>query len=547
MFSGFSDHTCWVLPRALAEAAQQKAGQTWLRCSDGGVLTFEQAARDAETVAGHLHALGVRPGDHVALMMGNCIDFVRAWAGIGRLGAVAVLLNTELQGVFLEHQLRNSEARLVITAPQQLAAILEVGSQVQTLETVLLTGAPPEALEGRMPDASLRPLRWDDWQSAAPYHGDFPRYDQIAAIMYTSGTSGPSKGVLMTHAQCTLYGIGMVEALEVRQDDVYYITLPLFHANALLMQLGTTLLAQIPAFMRTRFSATHWIGDVREQGVTLTNMLGATAAFVIAQPPSARDRAHRLRAMLNAPNLPAHEAIFRERFGVADILSGFGMTEVASPVIGKLGRPAPGAAGWIDAARYEVIVADSATDLPVPDGEVGELLVRPRIPFTMMAGYHRMPEKTMAAWRNAWFHTGDAATIVDGVVTYIDRIDDCIRRRGQNISPSEIEASLARLADIAEVSAYAAVSDIPGAEAEIVLAIVRAAGSAATAENIGALAEAALPKFARPRYVRLLDALPKTPTAKVQRAVLRRQGVQGAVDRDHLRPTTPPNFPKKTS
>lgn len=535
MFSGIPDHSSWVLPNALSEAARQKPQQAWLRCSDGEVLTFEQAARDAETVAGHLYALGVRPGDHVALMMGNCIDFVRAWAGIGRLGAVAVLLNTELQGVFLEHQLKNSEARLAITAAPQLAAILDVSGQVPTLETILITGALSEVLGNPGTGAAPQLIRWSEWQSASPYGGSFPRYDQIASIMYTSGTSGPSKGVLMTHAQCTLYGIGMVEALELREDDVYYITLPLFHANALLMQLGSTLLAQIPAFLRTRFSATHWIQDVREQGITVTNMLGATAAFVIAQPRSARDREHRLRAMLNAPNLVAHEAVFRERFGVADILSGFGMTEVASPVIGKLGHPAPGAAGWIDSTRYEVVIANSATDLPVAEGEVGEILVRPKIPFTMMAGYHRMPEKTTAAWRNAWFHTGDAATIVNGVVTYIDRIDDCIRRRGQNISPSEIEASLARLPDIAEVSAYAVASDIPGAEAEIVLAIVRTAGSTATAEDIGAQAEVVLPKFARPRYLRLLDALPKTPTEKVQRAVLRKQGVHGAIDRDNLR------------
>ena len=557
MFSGIGDHFSWVLPRALAEAARQKTGQIWLRCSDGEALTFEQAARDAEKVAGYLQALGVRPGDPVALMMGNGIDFVRAWAGIGRLGAVAVLLNTELQGVFLEHQLSNAGARLAITSPQQLPAIMDVSAQVPTLEDVLVTGALPEAQESRGREtresqsrkaqesqsrkAALRPIRWDDWQSAAPYGGDFPRYEQIASIMYTSGTSGPSKGVLMTHAQCTLYGIGMVEALALREDDVYYITLPLFHANALLMQLGTTLLAQIPAFLRTRFSATHWIGDVREQGITVTNMLGATAAFVIAQPPSAQDRGHRLRAMLNAPNLPAHEAIFRERFGVADILSGFGMTEVASPIIGKVGRPAPGAAGWIDTARYEVMIADTGTDLPVAEGEVGEILIRPRIPFIMMAGYHRMPEKTVAAWRNAWFHTGDAATIVNGVVTYIDRIDDCIRRRGQNISPSEIEASLARLPDIAEVCAYAAASDIPGAEADIALAIVRAPGSRATAEDIGSQAEAALPRFARPRYLRLLDALPKTPTEKVQRAVLRKQGVQGAIDRD--KPGSTPHIP----
>lgn len=531
MFSGMADHTRWVLPQALAEAARRQPGRPWLRCSDGETLDFAQAACDAEKIAGHLYALGVRPGDHVALMMGNGIDFVRAWAGIGRLGAVSVLLNTELQGVFLEHQLNNSGARLAIAGQQQLAALMQAAPGAAALETILVAAAPDFAVPP-CKDTAFRIGCWDDWRHASAFGGEFPHYSQIASIMYTSGTSGPSKGVLMTHAQCTLYGIGMIEAMGLHDGDAYYICLPLFHANALLMQLGTTILAQIPAFLRTRFSASQWIRDVHEQGITVTHMLGATAAFVIEQPASPLDRAHRLRAMLNAPNLPAHEAVFRERFGVADILSGFGMTEVANPILGKLGRSAPGAAGWVDTGRYEVRIADSTTDMPVADGEVGELQIRPKLPFTMSPGYHQMPEKTVAAWRNTWFHTGDAASMADGLVTYIDRLDDCIRRRGQNISPSEIEASLAHLPDIAEVAAYAVNSDIPGAEAEIVLAIVKSTGSSASAQEIGEQAQAALPRFARPRYVRLLDALPKTPTAKVQRAVLRKQGADGAYDRD---------------
>jgi len=535
MFSGIHDHFRWVLPSALAEAAQQCPDKMWLRCSDGDALTFGQAAEDAEKIAGHLYALGVRPGDHVAVMMGNGIDFVRAWAGIGRLGAIAVLLNTELQGHFLEHQLHNCEARLAITAPQQLGAILEVADRIAALEMILVAQA--ESGPARQGDAPKpRRLRWEDWQSAPPFEGAYPRYDQIAAIMYTSGTTGPSKGVLMTHAHCTMHGITTVEAIQLREDDVYYITLPLFHANGLLIQLGATLLARIPAFLRTRFSASCWIDDVHEQGITLTNSLGATAAFIIAQPPSPRDRGHRLRAMLNAPNPPEHEAIFRERFGVADIVSGFSMTEVPGPIAGRIGCPAPGAAGWVDTARYEVMIADSATDLPVAEGAVGEILIRPKVPFIMTPGYYRMPEKTVAAWRNAWFHTGDAATMVDGLVTYIDRIDDCIRRRGQNISPAEIETSLmARVPDIAEVAAYAVPADAPGAEAEIALAIVRTAGSTATAAALGEQAQAALPRFARPRYLRLLDKLPKTPTEKIQRAVLRKQGTQDAYDRDNPR------------
>jgi len=530
VFSAMDDHTRWVLPLALEDAAARHAEKVWLRFDDGQALTFAQAAREAQQVAEYLYRLGVRPGDHVALMLGNCADFVRAWSGIGRLGAVAVLLNTELKDAFLAHPLDNSQAKLLITGAELLPAVRDVAARLPDLQTILVCG---DAVD---PARSPQELPWSGWRESQRFEGALPDWRDIAAIMYTSGTSGPAKGVLMPHAHCTLYGIGMIEALRICADDVYYVTLPLFHANALLMQVGATLLAQASAFVRARFSASQWLDDLRSQNITLTNMLGATAAFVVAQPPTADDRAHRLRAMLNAPNLPAHETIFRQRFGVADVISGFGMTEVPNPVRGQAGRSAPGAAGWIDVRHFELIVADGETDMPVGEGVVGEILVRTRIPFTMMAGYHRMPEKTVSAWRNAWFHTGDAAVIRDGVLTYVDRMDDCIRRRGQNISPMEIEAAIHALPDVAEAAAYAIPSDIAGAEADIALAIVRAPGSSANAQEIGQQAQAALPRFARPRYLRLLDALPKTPTAKVQRAALRKQGVADAIDLESITP-----------
>lgn len=536
MYSGISDSKRWLLPAVLQEAASRQPQQLWLETSDGDSLTFLEAAQAADTVAGFLHALGIRPGDRVAIMMENGIDFVRAWLGIGRLGAVAVLLNTEIRGLFLKHQLENSEARIVIANDSLVHVIQDVAGSSEALETLLICGSRHTATYPASASATggvVRSLPWSLWTNATVFQGALPRYKDVAAIMYTSGTTGPSKGVLMTHAHCTLFGIGVAESMHVTTHDRYYIALPLFHANALLMQLGTTLIAQCSAYLNKRFSASQWIGDIRASGATLTNLLGATSAFVLAQPPSPQDRGHHLRAMFNAPNPPAHEEAFRTRFGVSDVISGFGMTEVASPVIGRVGRPAPGAAGWVDTERYEVIVADCDSDLPVPTASVGELLVRPKIPFTICSGYHRMPEKTVAAWRNGWFHTGDAAIMsADGLVTYVDRLDDCIRRRGQNVSPSEIEEALLDIAEISEVAAYAVPSELEGAEAEIALAVVLAPGANVSAQELGSRAEALLPRFARPRFVRILDSLPKTPTAKVQRAALRKQGCGSAFDRD---------------
>lgn len=526
MYSGLNDSSRWVLPAVLAEQAQVRPDAPWVETIDGERSTFGQAWLDARKVAGWFAEMGVKPGDRVAVMMASHLDFVRAWTGLGVLGATVVLLNTELHGAFLEHQLRNCEARIAIIDPSFVEVVEQASANVASLQS-LVVRRPQAASRGRLAQHA-----WSEWTAAAPYDGPLPTAEQIACVMYTSGTSGPAKGVLMPHAHCTLYGIGAIKSLQLTPDDRYYITLPLFHANGLLMQLGATLLAGIPAIVRQRFSASAWLADVRKHEATVSNFLGSTAAFVLAQPACADDAHHRLRVVCSAPNLPAHEALFRQRFGIAHVVSGFGMTEVNIPVWGRIGHARPGAAGWTHDEWFEVIVADPETDREVPRGELGEILVRPKVPFGFMTGYLGMPDRTVEAWRNLWFHTGDAGTMdASGLLTFVDRIKDCIRRRGENISATEVEALIARIEGVAEVAAYAVASDIPGCEDELMLAVVAGPGVSLVVEDLIARADDVLPRFARPSFVRLVDQLPKTATGKVQRAVLRKEGASGAWQR----------------
>ncbi|TWT14026.1 AMP-binding protein [Reyranella sp. CPCC 100927] len=520
--------TDWVLPQILAEQGRLRPAAPWITVVGGDSLTFGEAAEDVRRVASYLASLGIKPGDMVGVMMPNGIDLVRAWLGVGTLGAVAVMLNTELRGAFLQHQLRNCGADLVIADASFVDAIMEAAPHVDTLQRLLVPGSA----SGPTP-ARPQLLSWEGWRTAPPYDGPLPRGQDIACVMYTSGTSGPSKGVLMPHAHCALYGMGQIRATQLTHDDRFYITLPLFHANGLLMQLGATLQLGIPAVVRQRFSASEWLNDIRRHRCTVTNALGALAAFVLAQPRRDDDAQHGLRALCNAPNLPEHEAAFRERFGIRDVFSGFGMTEVNIPVWGRVGESRPGAAGWVDRAHFEVIVADTETDQPMPPGQLGEILVRPKIPFCFMVGYHNMPDRTVEAWRNLWFHTGDAATMdADGLVTFVDRIKDTIRRRGENIAATEVESAISQLAGAEEVAAFAVPSSIPGGEDELMLAIVPAAGATLTAEAVIRHADKVLPRYAAPRYVAFVSELPKTATGKVQRAVLRKKGSQEAWDRE---------------
>ena len=524
VFSGLQDPAGWVLPDVLREAAASCPDAEWLSDSSGQRMTFAEAELGARKAAGFFAGLGVQREDRVGMLMFNGCDFVRGWLGLGKLSATAVLLNTDLRGGFLRHQIVDSAIACLLIDSELFPVLLDIADDLPELRTVIVAGSVPSDAP-----AAWRFVSWSDCEAAPEWDGPGPSFTDVACIMYTSGTTGPSKGVLMPHAHCALYGIGSARCLALSAADKFYISLPLFHANGLLIQLGATLLMGVPAFIRSRFSASRWLSDIREHECTVTNLLGSTAAFVLAQPPGDLDRSHRLRAVMSAPNLPQHEAEMRRRFGAQDVVSGFGMTECNIPIWGRIGHSTPGAAGWVHDDHFEVCIADPLNDRAMAAGEVGEILVRPKVPSGFMAGYYNAPGKTVEAWRNLWFHTGDAGSMgTDGLVTYIDRLKDCIRRRGQNISAVEIEAVIETLPGIAEAAAVAVPSDIPGAEDEILLTLVPVSGEAIDCRALMRSAAEKLPRFAVPRFIRIAEELPKTSTGKVQRAVLRKQGTVGA-------------------
>lgn len=501
------DVSRWVLPVALEEQERARGSQVLVTVLGEGDLTYAAGSRQARQVASHLAGLGVGRGDRVAVLLPNGLDFIRLWLGLGRLGAVIVPINTALTGEFLVHQLRDSGARVLVTAGDLEVAAREVADRV--------TG--------------LRLIQPGGWEDAAEWDGPLPGASDTACVMYTSGTTGPSKGVLMPHAHCFLFGLGSVESLGVTDADRYYVCMPLFHANGLFMQLAATIVAGATAVLRPRFSASAWLSDIRSERCTVTNLLGSMTQFVQAQPLRDDDRDHALRVICPVPNPPAHEAVWRDRFGIDEVVSGYGMTEVNIPLYGRLGQSRPGTAGLVLERWFEVEVRDAETDLPVDAGEVGEIMVRPKVPFAFMAGYVGLPDKTVETWRNFWFHTGDSGVMdSDGWVTFVDRTKDCIRRRGENISSYEVENAVSRLEGVAEVVAYAVPAGAEGTEDEVMLAVVPApdpAGQAIDAHAVAAFADSVLPRFARPRYVEIVESIPKTPTEKVRKGELRTRGV----------------------
>jgi crotonobetaine/carnitine-CoA ligase len=355
----------------------------------------------------------------------------------------------------------------------------------------------------------------------------FGKLSDNVCAMFTSGTSGPSKGVMMPNAHCVLFAIGTIENYNLKHHHNFYISLPLFHANGLFMQLLACFMTGARAIIRNKFSASNWLNDIRKYRITHTNMLGAIAAFVVSQPPSKYDKDHELIMIGSAPLPSEPERIFRERFGVKDVLPLYGMTEVNIPIYGLKNEIGAGKCGKVYEKYFEVEIRDPDQDIPVEDGKVGEIMVRPKQPFGFMSGYMGMPDKTIESWRNFWFHTGDAGIReASGHFIFVDRIKDCIRRRGENISSYEVEQAFLEIPYITEAAAYAIPAEGgEGMEDEVMVSLMTNTDISINFEDLINTAKRNLAKFSVPKYLRIMKEFPKTQTGKIQKNKLREEGV----------------------
>jgi crotonobetaine/carnitine-CoA ligase len=505
---------------ALLERQAATHGGRHLLSAPGAERTFEQVCEAAAVSAGTLAAAGVGRGDRVAAMCRNRVELLDLVLGCAWLGAVSVPLNTAARGPQLEHMLRNSGARILVM-DSELVEVLGALARPESLGEVWTLDGVPAAPPVGWP-VSPPPPRDAPLPSAEVDPGD------TAAILYTSGTTGPSKGVCCPQAQFYWWGVEVGEMLELGPDDVLYTNLPLFHTNAL-NAFTQALLAGSRYVLGPRFSASAFWRRLADSGATVTYLLGAMVTMLWRRPPSPDDRAHGVRVAL-APASPANLVEpFRERFGV-QLVEGYGSTETNCPIGVTGGEQRPGYMGTLrDGFEARVARPD---DAPVPDGEAGELLLRHREPFAFATGYFEMPEATVAAWRNLWFHTGDRVVREpDGWFRFIDRAKDAIRRRGENVSSFEVEQVLSQYSGVAQVAVFGVPSEL--GEEEVMAAVVPEPGAELDPPEVLRFCEPRLAYFAIPRYVELVDELPLTENGKVRKAALRQRGVgDRAYDRE---------------
>jgi crotonobetaine/carnitine-CoA ligase len=499
---------------SLARSVEAFPDKELVKFIGSGGRSSEEVWDTAGMAASAFVSLGVKPGDRVIIMISNRFEFIDSVFACAFIGAVFVPINTSMRGPILEHMLRDADPALLVIEDEFVDVVDKALDSLRIAPNMLVVGEAADA--GRLPYTEVVSA-----QGVAQPHA-VSRYAN-SCILYTSGTTGPSKGVLHTQSSIVEFGGKAQWLFEYTADDISHNCLPLYHANALCVTLLSSVRAGAKSVFARRFSASGFWSDVREEGATVSSILGAMVPILWGAEPSPNDLNNDVRVVLSVPTPPAEfYDRFERRFGLR-IVSQYGMSDT-SMVIGtppdQPGRP--GYAG-VASKDFECVVADE-NDFPVPDGTPGELLVRPLRPHVMMTGYWNNPVATSEAFRNLWFHTGDVlARDPDGWFKFIDRKKDAIRRFGENISSFEVETVIAMHPSVAEVAVYAVPSEL--SEDEVMAAIVLHDGAVGDLEAIGKHADDLLPYFASPRYLLRLDALPKTQNEKVRKELLRSWGI----------------------
>ncbi|MDI2099023.1 ATP-dependent acyl-CoA ligase [Ruicaihuangia caeni] len=497
-----------TIPRMLERRAEEDPDRPVLQI--GELRRSVSEVRDAASAAGaFLIAEGVGVGDRVALIGRNRVELLDLILGCAWIGAVAVPINTASRGEQLHHILMNSGALLLI-CEADLHQFVRALPDMASLESVFVFA--------------------DDANDVPPGTARLPRFtgsvdaacvapSATAAILYTSGTTGVSKGVMCPHAQFYWWGRNVSTQLEITERDVLYTVLPLFHTNAL-NAFFQALFSGALYVLGERFSASRFWDQLQSTGATFTYLLGAMVSILMSRDPAEFNSAHRVTAALAPATPPDLLRPFAERFGVT-LIDGYGSTETNSVFAASRTEQRPGSIGRLQPGFEARIVDPVGAELP--PGEPGELLLRSSQPFAFASGYFGMPDKTVEAWQDLWFHTGDRlAADHDGWYRFVDRLKDVIRRRGENISSVEVESALRMHPSIADAAVYPVDSEL--GEDEVMAALVVQTGGAVDFDEVCEFLKPMLAYFAIPRFFTIVDALPLTENGKVRKGVLREQG-----------------------
>lgn len=521
-----------TMPVIVRRMARVSGHRVFAHTVSGHSITWGDLHSSVELWAARFIALGVKRGDVVTTLVDSGLESLAVWLGLASIGGIDAATNPEFRGRILAYAINNCRPSLVVVAAHYLSILETVAEDLLTVKQVLLLdGEECPSANSKLPAiTSVRTLRCDI--EAARVRMTDPGWHDIACITYTSGTTGPSKAVMLPWGQLNSINLGTFPFEDLGANDVFYCTTSHAHfGSKAIPYLAAMVGGQV--VIRSRFSLTSFWEDIGRFAIT-TGMLVGTMADMLLRSPDSPARTS-LKNLFMAP-LGSCYSQFSERFGIrictvynsteggVAIRSGWNPTNARTA--GSLRQNYPG---------FEVRIVDEH-DFEVPDGTSGECIIRAAVPWVMNAGYLNDPDATATAWRNGWFHTGDALVrSAAGDYTFVDRLKDVIRRRGENISSYEVETDVLLNADIVECAAVAVPAD--HAEDEILLFAVRRPGSQISAQELWAELECRMTRFMVPRYIEFVESLPKTQaTQRIMKAELRRRGVGESTWDKHAQP-----------
>jgi carnitine-CoA ligase len=507
-----------TLPAMLRLNAEAEPDRTFLT-DDTGALTRAETLAMALRMAAAFEGMGVARGEPVALLMENRREFLECWFGLASLGAVEVPVSPNAVGPRLTHVLNHSGSRVLVADAALLPQVAGVARDLTALRTVVTIGEWEQAGMEVVPYGDLR-ANERQIQPAGLTYAD------PVAVLYTSGSTGPAKGALISHGHHYANGHQPVSELGITVDDVIHLCLPLHHNMAQGYGVWAAIVAGARLNMKPRFVSAEFWPEVRSASATVLPFVGAMLALLAKAPAQPGDANNPLRLGYGLPIPRELHAGFEERFALR-LVHCYGSTEATIPtwdvgpdrVVGSCGRAI---------ADYDLRIVDEL-DQPLRPGEVGEICVRSQEPNSMFSGYYRDPARTVESCRNLWFHTGDRGLLDEtGHLWFVDRMGDAIRRHGEFVSSYEVEQVLMGHPAVQLAAAYPVPSEL--IEEEVMVAVVPRGGHTVSAEELRLWCRGRLAAHAIPRFVDFRSELPLTPTGKIEKYRLRAEGVTASTD-----------------
>lgn len=498
----------------LADKVASHGNREFFRFGDQ-VFGYQDLDQQSDKIAAGMQALGIGKGDMVAIMLDNRPEYLFILFGLSKIGAVEVPLNTAHKGDILAYMIDHADCRMIVTENLYIPELSFCLSRTTMLEKVIVMD--DSVTDISLPTTTYKMLTVNDGEFAAADVG----WSDPLAILFTSGTTGLSKGVVIPQNYSVYMAELICQSAGYTEADCLYNALPLFHGNAQFLSTMPALYSGARMVLVPRFSASGFWDDVRRYGCTAFNYIGGIIPILLKAEEQPDDGCNPLRMMMGGGCPVNLFDAFQKRFDVK-LIEGYGMSEIGLPLMNSFDNPRPGNCGRVH-PDYEVKIVDN-NGIEVGPETPGELLVRPKKPYSMFVEYYNMPEKTVEAWRDLWFHTGDYLKRDDeGYYYFIDRKKDSLRRHGENISSYEVEKIINSHPEILESAAVAVASDL--AEDEVMVCLTCKAGKTITPEELVSYCEERMAYFMVPRYIRIMDKLPKTPTERIQKFRLRDTGV----------------------